>query len=163
MTSKQAYRLFLQSDFWLQISAQKRALVGSCEKCGSVHGLQAHHLFYRHNWYLTELGDLQVLCRECHELAHGITRVPFSRIFLYRNDLQFSRFLHWMGVMVRQMYGSGRTLQPSRIWYLQQALVLYPPTKKDSCMKFHVQQTLSTNQKCPSFYEHIHPAILANR
>lgn len=67
-----AYRQFLQSTFWKELSTRKRLAVGLCEDCGSTSHLQAHHLRYPSDWYETTEDDLQVLCRGCHAQAHGI-------------------------------------------------------------------------------------------
>ncbi len=69
--SKQAYREFLQSDFWKEISAKARERDGKCVSCGSVKLLQAHHVHYPDDWYQTKLEDLETLCRWCHRKEHG--------------------------------------------------------------------------------------------
>lgn len=66
------YGAFLRSSFWKRVSKQKKQLVGRCERCSCVSDLQTHHKFYRDNWWDTELGDLEVLCRGCHRKQHGI-------------------------------------------------------------------------------------------
>ena len=69
---KAEYARFLQSDFWINLSRTKRDQIGRCQHCGSKRHLQAHHVFYRSDWYQTQLADLKVLCRVCHEIEHGI-------------------------------------------------------------------------------------------
>lgn len=75
MKTKAAYREFLKSDFWLKLSRKKRKKVGHCERCRSKKCLQAHHRFYRDNWYDTQEEDLEVLCRLCHQKAHGLRKL----------------------------------------------------------------------------------------
>lgn len=71
-STKELYEMFLESDFWKDISKRKRALVGHCERCPSRKRLQAHHLRYPEHWFDVRLDDLVVLCRACHEKAHGL-------------------------------------------------------------------------------------------
>jgi hypothetical protein len=71
LSSTERYALFLASEFWKELSRRTRLIVGRCERCGCRHNLQSHHRFYRENWYDTTLSDLEVLCRPCHEKAHG--------------------------------------------------------------------------------------------
>lgn len=143
---KQQYWQFLKSDFWLKLSAEKRALNPACEWCGSVEALQAHHKFYRESWYNTELPDLETLCRRCHKKEHG---VPTDRIMIFRDDLRFSRFMHWLHFLRSKMYSTLWNqvgLKESERWYLKQALKQYPPRKKDTCMQFHVEHTLKISE-----------------
>lgn len=70
--TKENYALFLESPFWKELSARKRAAVGKCETCGSKSNLQAHHHRYPSNWWESSESDLTVLCRPCHEKTHGI-------------------------------------------------------------------------------------------
>lgn len=71
MTDRQrAYRAFLRTEFWKNLTIEKKASVGRCERCPEVDGLQSHHIFYRSDWFETELGDLEVLCEACHQEEH---------------------------------------------------------------------------------------------
>ena len=151
MNAKQRYREFLKSDFWLNLSAEKKVLTPHCERCGDEEFIQAHHKFYRSRWENTQIEDLETLCRKCHRLEHGIKNYFCGRIMLYRDDVRFSRFLHWMGFLTRRMYRIGRGLKASEKRYLQSALKIYPPTPKDSCMKFHVENTLKTSTIAHTF------------
>jgi hypothetical protein len=82
VTAKEAYALFLQSDFWVGLSRQKRRSAGyKCERCGSKKHTQAHHRFYRDNWFDTLLEDLECLCRKCHRKHHGITTAPVTESY----------------------------------------------------------------------------------
>lgn len=47
---KQAYREFLGTDFWKELSAAAIARDGKCVRCGDEKRLQAHHKFYRKDW-----------------------------------------------------------------------------------------------------------------
>jgi 5-methylcytosine-specific restriction endonuclease McrA len=70
------YKQFLRSQFWRDLSAQKRRIVRRCQLCGTKHRLQAHHKFYRENWYDTKLSDLMVMCRVCHKREHRKLKLP---------------------------------------------------------------------------------------
>lgn len=78
LTTRELYGLFLDSDWWIHLSRLKRRKVGCCEKCRAKRKLQSHHVCYRENWFDTKLSDLQVLCRDCHESHHKITKVIFT-------------------------------------------------------------------------------------
>lgn len=70
--AKELYALFLESDWWIELSRRKRRMVGHCERCLGTERLQSHHRLYRESWFDTRLDDLEVLCRTCHEQEHGI-------------------------------------------------------------------------------------------
>lgn len=73
MSTSEEYKEFLASVFWANLSDSCKHRAGrKCERCGSKHMLQAHHRFYRDDWYSTQLGDLECLCRDCHKKEHGI-------------------------------------------------------------------------------------------
>jgi 5-methylcytosine-specific restriction endonuclease McrA len=71
LPTKELYAIFLESQWWRDLSSFKRRSVGKCERCGSKKHLQSHHKVYRQNWFDTEPGDLEVLCRNCHNAEHG--------------------------------------------------------------------------------------------
>ncbi len=82
---RKLYREYVCSAAWARRRAAEIAKAGNmCTECGmpGQHGipLQVHHLSYKHLG--EELpGELVVLCRLCHEVAHGrgqITRVVES-------------------------------------------------------------------------------------
>lgn len=73
-TTKELYAMFLESRWWIDLSRTKRRKIGQCERCGNTNRLQSHHRFYRENWFETQLEDLQVLCRRCHENEHGLVK-----------------------------------------------------------------------------------------
>ncbi len=141
MTGKQAYRRFLQSDFWKGLSAKHKATSKGCERCGSRDRLQSHHKFYREDWYQTEIGDLEVLCRKCHRKAHGIVPHPWAKypFMVYRDDPEFSATIYRVDCLThRVITGRGLRLRDER--FLKRAIRLYQPTKKDRCMYFHIEQ-----------------------
>jgi len=76
LTTKELYRMFLDSDWWRNLSIRKRHSVGLCEECGTADGLQSHHIRYPDNWFDTKEWDLKVLCFKCHGLKHGINSDP---------------------------------------------------------------------------------------
>lgn len=137
VTGKQAYRKFLKSAFWIELSARKKSLVGGCEKCGRVDNLQSHHTSYPKDWYETTLGQLQVLCRRCHRRAHGLAEIRNIAILDYRDDGLFNRIIHRCHHLINVLL-SGRGLRPRDEAFLSQAEKAYPPTKKDRCIQFQV-------------------------
>ncbi len=79
LSGKELYVEFLESAWWKELSARKKAIVGRCEKCGARNDLQSHHIRYRASWFDTVLEDLQVLCRVCHEREHkGIEQPKYE-------------------------------------------------------------------------------------
>lgn len=71
MTAGQkAYRAFLKTAFWLKLAAEKKQLIGKCEKCEETKNLHAHHVRYPKDWNDTTLEDLQVLCKFHHDMEH---------------------------------------------------------------------------------------------
>lgn len=95
---KAAYREFLLSPFWRHLSRRKIAAAGfKCERCPSTQLLQAHHLFYRQDWYQTQIEDLLCLCRKCHREEHGIKPPePFQP-----KKRKFVRFKTWKKRLVK--------------------------------------------------------------
>ena len=75
--TKAEYAQYLLSEHWLELRGKKLSKSYRCERCGSGHRLQVHHLRYR-NIFDVGLEDLQTLCRRCHALVHGIRRRRFS-------------------------------------------------------------------------------------
>lgn len=43
-----------------------------CRACGSGQNLQIHHILYRSHGGTDDPDNLVLLCRECHQAAHGI-------------------------------------------------------------------------------------------
>jgi 5-methylcytosine-specific restriction endonuclease McrA len=52
-----------------------------CVKCGGTDTLQVHHKTYRHLFFEdAHLGDLETLCKVCHDRQHkGQKKRPFWR------------------------------------------------------------------------------------
>lgn len=73
--TKEAYRKFLLTPFWLDLRARKIATDPRCQRCGSGKSLQAHHKFYRSDWFDTLIEDLETLCQNCHRKHHGFRRL----------------------------------------------------------------------------------------
>jgi len=65
--------VYLKSDHWQDLRLRKLvAAKAMCAICNheSVHN-DVHHIVYR-NLYDAELGDLRVLCRDCHKAVHAV-------------------------------------------------------------------------------------------
>ena len=135
----------MKSEFWLDLSSEKKRINPLCERCGSDEELQAHHRVYRPRWGNTVLEDLETLCRSCHRKEHGLKKMFCGRVLIYRDDVRFSRILYWTHYLNTRMFRTAVGLKDSEKRYLEIALKLYPPTEKDSCMKFHIEQTLKTS------------------
>jgi hypothetical protein len=69
--TKEGYLLYLESDHWDILRSCVLDRDGNrCVRCGSGLRLQAHHKFYRPDWEDSVPGDLETLCRSCHEKEH---------------------------------------------------------------------------------------------
>lgn len=144
MSRKREYREFLKSTFWKDLSAEKKRKHPKCRKCGARKNLQSHHIRYPKDWYETKLSDLEVLCRICHAKEHGIIIHTFP-FMIYRDDVVFSACVHRIWNLNMRIY-RGSYLRPRDEAFLDKALRLYPPTKTDACMKFHVEKCRETNE-----------------
>lgn len=78
LSTAQLYAIFLESDWWRDLSKLKRSQSPRCSRCPATTKLQSHHRFYRPHWFDTQLEDLEVLCLDCHEKEHGISTVKFT-------------------------------------------------------------------------------------
>lgn len=87
LTTAELYRIFLDSDWWRDLSRRKRQSVGHCERCPSKQRLQSHHIRYPDNWFDTRMEDLEVLCDVCHAAEHGITLDSEGNIMLRDEDI----------------------------------------------------------------------------
>ncbi len=66
------YRRYMRSDAWRAIRDVRLSIAAyECEKCGSRETLHVHHLTYDRFGGDERMTDLQVLCRPCHNQAHG--------------------------------------------------------------------------------------------
>lgn len=65
------YSEYLQSEHWDILRTCVLERDGRrCVRCGSTKRLQAHHKVYRDDWEQSQPGDLETLCRSCHEKEH---------------------------------------------------------------------------------------------
>ena len=70
---RQKYNDYLRSDDWKHVRRLKLEFAGNrCERCGATDELHVHHLTYE-RFGNENLTDLQVLCKPCHNRAHGRT------------------------------------------------------------------------------------------
>jgi hypothetical protein len=71
LTQKEWYRtIYLYSDHWRSLREAAFAAHGrKCHCCPAKNRLEVHHLRYK-AIYDVEVGDLQVLCRNCHQKEH---------------------------------------------------------------------------------------------
>jgi hypothetical protein len=136
MNRNQPYQRFLRSEFWVRLSAQKREIIGKCERCGSVFNLQAHHKRYPKDWRHTTLDMLKVLCRRCHRKEH---RIRGDDIFPCRADKRFNEYVHRCGCLIKRLYRN-RPLRPRDERFLKWAVRAYPPEHDDKAIQFHVGQ-----------------------
>lgn len=138
---KELYALFLESEWWVQLSRRKRAAVGKCERCPSRRRLQSHHLHYPDNWFDTTMEDLEVLCRSCHEKEHGIgVKHPKPRKVKKKRIVTFFEPQNWKDVnrlrshrlITRKQYEGYRVKfhQPSHPKSPQSARTHRPPSPK---------------------------------
>lgn len=143
-----AYREFLRSGFWLELSARKKEKVGRCERCKARDRLQCHHILYRSDWYESVEDDLIVLCRRCHAKEHGKLWDPFlSRLMVYRGDWLFSVLVYRMDRLCDRVT-QGRPLRERDERFLNKAVELYPPDPTDTCMAFKAGHVRDLNRKC---------------
>lgn len=84
-----SYRDYLASIDWANLRDAKLAATPRCERCGENRLIQVHHLRYRQPWENGEVGDLETLCRLCHELRHGkgtgVHKRHVMRVYLRSN------------------------------------------------------------------------------
>lgn len=80
------WNVYLKSEHWKNLKAQKLGVSPFCEDCGSRRCLDVHHLNYR-NLFDVQLSDLKTLCRNCHEAIHRIQGRPIRS----RNSLRISQ------------------------------------------------------------------------
>ncbi len=92
MKTAEDYRQFLETPFWRGLREECYRRDGrKCQNCGSNGPLNAHHRFYRPNWFTTRLDDLVTLCHDCHDSAHA-NKSAFRQFF---GSIQPKRF--WRG------------------------------------------------------------------
>lgn len=67
------YSEYLQSEYWQLVRKQIHQRDRVCCRCGNDEKLHVHHLTYEHvKSELDHLGDLVLLCADCHAEAHGL-------------------------------------------------------------------------------------------
>lgn len=67
------YQQYLQSDHWRQLRLKAFRHYGrKCIRCSRTNRLEVHHMVYRHPWESALIADLQILCRGCHCIIHGM-------------------------------------------------------------------------------------------
>lgn len=75
MTPRQeAYQEYLKSDEWRERRGRRLQLSdGKCEVCGSVKGLEVHHITYD-RIFNEHMEDLMVVCYRHHRTAHNLRK-----------------------------------------------------------------------------------------
>lgn len=142
--AKALYREFLESDFWLELSARRREGVKRCQDCKKkATCLQCHHVRYPSNWYKTTLEDLVVICRRCHRIRHGLA--SNRRFFPYRKDETFNAYIHRIEHLCFAVR-KGKALRERDKRFLDVAVRRFPPTEGDSCIPWRVERLLETNR-----------------
>jgi hypothetical protein len=61
--------VYLNSEHWKNLRAEKLQISPKCEKCGSYLSLDVHHKSYG-QLYDVLIQDLETLCRACHNKEH---------------------------------------------------------------------------------------------
>ncbi len=91
MDGREAYQHFLLSDFWIRVSNNRRSKAKfRCERCGAFGDTQAHHKFYRPQWFDVQPEDLEVLCSSCHSREHREFKT-LGKLQSARSRLEISR------------------------------------------------------------------------
>lgn len=66
------YNAFMRSRRWAKLRERKLSQARNrCEQCGATKDLHVHHLTYERFGGDERTTDLKVLCKSCHEKAHG--------------------------------------------------------------------------------------------
>lgn len=77
--TKEQYAEYRATQHWAQVvEATRRLAGGRCERC-PADGDDCHHLHYRTLWHETPGVDVILLCRDCHEAAHGLDGEPTAK------------------------------------------------------------------------------------
>lgn len=76
------YLQYLKTKHWANKKEELFSVRGTaCEICASNSYLQVHHLSYEHI-YNEPLIELQILCRKCHRLHHGLGKnLDFVQVY----------------------------------------------------------------------------------
>lgn len=71
------YEIYMSSAAWFRTRKKKLQISGRwCNRCGSKDRLEVHHRNYK-RLGAERMSDLEVLCRDCHDIEHG--RVPLTK------------------------------------------------------------------------------------
>lgn len=135
---KRAYVKFLQSCFWREMTAAKKAMIGRCERCGSDRHLQSHHRFYRQDWYATQLEDLEVLCRGCHRAEHGKS----NRTWLWSQNEEIEMFFWACSEYIKGVVALSVGKQPQEdisLEFLQDVAADYPEYRP---IQYHLRKAV---------------------
>lgn len=69
---KERYTQFMASEDWQDLRTVMLDIYNhKCAECGATEDLHVHHLTYERFGGDERTTDLKVLCRSCHEKAHG--------------------------------------------------------------------------------------------
>ena len=69
---RERYNEFMQSEEWRDLRTVMLDIYNhQCDVCGATEDLHVHHLTYERFGGDERTTDLQVLCKTCHERAHG--------------------------------------------------------------------------------------------
>lgn len=73
------HRQYLQSEVWRAKRGAALAHYGpTCRRCGG-YGNDVHHRTYERSGGAELMGDLEILCRDCHEAHHRVERISRPR------------------------------------------------------------------------------------
>lgn len=70
--------VYLKSEHWKMLRAEKLAINPACEDCGSLDRVEPHHLRYR-RIFNVKLRDLRSLCRKHHREWHELRPPPKTK------------------------------------------------------------------------------------
>ncbi len=70
IVDQEQYFTYLKSERWLEKKEECKRLAGNkCQRCGSEHSLEAHHVSYE-SLYNESQDHLECLCHLCHTIIH---------------------------------------------------------------------------------------------
>lgn len=77
MKRREKYRAHIDSSYWRQVAKAVKDRAGCrCQVCNSPEDLCAHHRTYANlGNEMEHLDDITCLCRKCHELFHGNSKL----------------------------------------------------------------------------------------
>lgn len=111
LSSRQRWyrEVYLRSDHWRTLRAQKLSLSPVCEDCAVAGNLDVHHVVYRDLASVT-VDCLRTLCRSCHELRHARRSVAerqartdaICALWRMKNNLKSVRRQHRIDVARRR-------------------------------------------------------------